>query len=93
MAQKLYLGNIAVSCTISEINAFMQKFKMAAKYSGNTIFRKKLPEDSVDTPGLKNFAEIVLPHTISKINGFMHFTQTFKMATKNGGKTIFGKHS
>ena len=37
------LAEIALSCTVTEINAllcFTQKFKMAAKNGGNTIFRK-----------------------------------------------------
>ena len=34
---------------------------------------------------------IVLSHTISDINVFLHFMQKFKMAAKNGGTTIIGK--
>ena len=40
---------------------------------------------------VKKFTEIALSHTVSKINAFLHFTQKFKMAAKNGGKTIFEK--
>ena len=28
---------------------------------------------------------------VSEINGILHFTQKFKMAIQNGGKTIFGE--
>ena len=41
---------IAVSHTVSKINAllrFMQKFKMAAKSGGKTIFVKKSPVDCI----------------------------------------------
>ena len=34
---------------------------------------------------------MALSRTVSKINEFLHFTQKFKMVTKNGRKTIFGK--
>ena len=54
-------------------------------------FWKKLPVNSGDTLAIKNFNEIALSHIISAINVFLHFTQKFKMATKNGGKMIFGK--
>ena len=47
--------------------------------------------DSVHTLWVKHFVEITLSHTISEINAFLHFAQKFKMAAKNGGKTIFGK--
>ena len=40
---------------------------------------------------VKNFVEIALSQTISKINAFLHFTSKFKMAAKNDGKVIFGK--
>ena len=41
---------------------------------------------------VKNFVEIALSHTVSEINAFFFcFTQKFKMATQNDGKTIFGK--
>ena len=43
------------------------------------------------TVGVKNFVEIALSGTVFKINMFLYFTQNFKVATKNGGKTIFGK--
>ena len=49
------------------------------------------PVDSGDTLAIKNFNEIALSHIVSEINAFLHFTQKFKMATKNGGKMIFGK--
>ena len=57
---------------------------------GKTIFEKN-PQKSVDTPGVKNFIEIALSHTASEISAFLRFKQKFKMATKNGRKTILGK--
>ena len=41
--------------------------------------------------GPKNFIELALSCTASKINAFYHFTQNLKMATKYGRKTIFDK--
>ena len=67
---------------------FTQKFKMAAKSGRKTIFGEKLPVNSADILGVKNFA---LSHTVSEINTILRFKQKFKMAAKNGGKTIFGK--
>ena len=53
---------------------------------------KKLPDNSVDTLGVKIFGKIDLSHTVSEINAFVCFTQKFAMATQNGGKTIFGEN-
>ena len=53
-------------------------------------FWEKSPDDSAHTLEVKYFTEITLAHKVSKIN-VLHFTQKFKMTTKNGGKTIFGK--
>ena len=49
------------------------------------------PVDSADPMWFKNFVEIALSGTVSEINAFLCFTQKFKMAAKNGGKTIFEK--
>ena len=37
------------------------------------------------TFGAKKFVYIAITHTTSEINAFLHFMQTFKMATENGG--------
>ena len=52
---------------------------------------EKLPADSADTLWVKNFVAITVSCNVSEINLFLHFTQKFKMAAKNGGKTIFAK--
>ena len=54
-------------------------------------FREKLPVDSADTLRVKNFVEIALSGTVSENNVFLHFMWKFKLAAKNGRKTIFGK--
>ena len=54
-------------------------------------FWKKSSDDYVDTLRAKNFAKIALLLTVSEINVFLHFTQKFRMAAKNGGKTILKK--
>ena len=52
-------------------------------------FSLKSPVDFSHTLWAKNFAEIALSCTVSKINALLHFTQKFKMAAKSGGKAIF----
>ena len=44
---------------------------------------------TADTLGAKTFVKITLSHTVSEKNAFLRFTWKFKMATKNGRKTIF----
>ena len=63
---------------------------MTAKKRENEFWEKS-PLNSADTLRVKNFVEIALSRTISEINTFLRFTLKFKMAAKNGGKTIFGK--
>ena len=58
----------------------------------NVFFCEIMPIDSADTLRVKKFVKIALPHSISEINTFLHFTQKFKMVTKSGGKTIFEKN-
>ena len=70
--------------TVSGINVFLpftQKFKMAAKNGGKTIFGKTCQTE--DTLRVKNCAEIALSCTVSERNAFLRFTQKFKMAAKN----------
>ena len=54
---------------------------------------EKSPVDSADTVRGKNSVKITISRTVLEINVFLHFTQKFKMAAKNGRKTIFGKVS
>ena len=54
-------------------------------------FWKKPPVNSGDALAIKNFDQIAVSHTVSQINEFLRFMQKFKMAAKNGRKTIFGK--
>ena len=46
-----------------------------------------------ESPRVKNFVEIALSCSISEINGFLRFTQKFKMGAKSVGKTICEKSS
>ena len=62
---------------------------MASKSVGKTFWQKL--QMTVYTLWVKNFAEIALSRTVSEINVFLHFTQKFKIAAKNGMKLIFGK--
>ena len=56
-----------------------------------SFFSEKLLVESTDTLGVKKFAQIALSRTVSKINAVLRFMLKFKMATKSGRKTIFGK--
>ena len=72
---------IALSPTVYEINAFLcftQKFKMANKYGGKSIF--EVP--SRLSLGIKNFVEIALSHTVSEINAFLDFTKNSRWQPK-----------
>ena len=40
---------------------------------------------------VKNFVKIALSRSVSEINSFLRLMQKFKMAAKNGRKTIFAK--
>ena len=53
---------------------------------------KKSPDDSADTLGVKNLIVLALSRTVSEKKTFLHFTQKFKFAAKNDGKTTFGKN-
>ena len=77
---------------VSEINAFLRKFKMAAKSGGKTIFWKKSPVDSADALWVKNFVEITLSRSVSDINIFLCLRK-FMTAAKSGAKTIFWEKS
>ena len=54
------------------------------------IFGKKVPDVSAYTMG-EYFVEIMVSHNVSEISAFLHFTQKFKIATKNEGKMFFAK--
>ena len=87
-------NKIALSCTVTEINAFCvlhRNSRYLQKWRKKRFLGKVTSVDSADTLGVKTFNEIVLSHTVSEINAFMCFMQKFKMAAKNGGKMIFGK--
>ena len=81
--------------SVSEINKFFcilrRNSKWPPKVAGKNNFWEKSPVDSADTLWVKNFVKIALSRSVSKINPHLRLTQKFKMATKSGGKTIFGK--
>ena len=84
-ADTLWVKNfveIALSRTVSEINAFSQKSKMAAKNGRVNDFREKSPVDTAHTLWVKNFVEIALScrqkqicvfHFFAKIQNGRHF--------------------
>ena len=47
-----------------------------------TIFGEKLPVDSAGALWVKNFVDMALSRSVSKINTFLCLTQKFKMAAK-----------
>ena len=83
---------IALSRTVSEINAFlrfMQKFKTAAKKLMENNFWEKSQVDSADTLPVQNFVKISLSGTVIEINTFLCFAQKFKMAAKKWWENNF----
>ena len=69
---------IALSQTVTDINAFTQKLKMATKNGGKTNY--------ADTLGVKHFVEITLSRIVSETNAYLRCTLKFKMASKMVGK-------
>ena len=59
--------------------------------AGKKVFEKQSQDNSTDALGVKNYVQIALSCTVSKKNAFLHFTQKFKMAAKNGRKINFRK--
>ena len=55
-------------------------------------FWEMSPVKSIYTLWIKNLVEIAVSSSIIEINGFLRFTQKFKMAAKTGEKTIFGEN-
>ena len=66
---------------------FLLKFKMDAQ-NGRGQFSDKLTDVSVYTICPKYLVQIALSHSFFYINAFLCLTQKFKMATKNGERTI-----
>ena len=60
-------------------------------YVSENNFCENLPVHSAHMLRVKNFVEITLACSISKINAFLCFMQKFKMAPKSGGNTIFAE--
>ena len=89
-----FLHRNSRSCTIPEINAFLhftKKFKMAAKNGGKAIF-VKCRHYTLQIPcGSKLSSKSLYLAPFPRLMHFLHFTQKFKMAAKNGRKAIFGK--
>ena len=55
-------------------------------------FVERVPDDSVHTLWAKKFHRNCSILHCFQDNEFLYFTQTFKMAAKNGGKMIFDKN-
>ena len=58
----------------------MQNFMMTSKNGEKTIFGKKCHM----TLRVKNFIEIALSHTVTKIHAFLHFMQTCRKVPRLG---------
>ena len=74
--------NKCVFAVYAEIQDGHQKWR--------AYFWEQLPYDSAVIFGIKNLVKITLFRTVYEINALLHFTQKFKMASKNVGKIIFG---
>ena len=71
--------------------AFYAEIQNGQQKWWENFFWEKSPVDSADKLRVKNFVEIALSPSISKINRCLRFTQKFKMAAKSGGKTFLRK--
>ena len=54
-------------------------------------FGEKSPIESAEALWIKNFVEIALALSVSKINLILRFMKKFKMATKSGRRRISAK--
>ena len=85
---------IALSCTVIEINAFLhlkQKLKMASKNGRKNDFLEKWPIDFAETLPVKNFVEISLSHRY-RDKCILAFYQKYKMARQIWlGNNFWGK--
>ena len=85
---------IALFCTISEINAFLPFYAEIQdgrqKWQENN-FWETVVDNSVYTLGVKNFVQITVSHTVYKINTFLRFKQKFNMASKVVGNPFLAK--
>ena len=84
----------SLSRTISEINLFYAEFQDGhQKWCGNN-FWKKCGNNFKYQMTVIPWASKTLSksYIVSEINVLLRFTQKFKLASKNCGKTIFGKN-
>ena len=65
---------------------FCRNSRWPQKWRENNFWEKSV-DDSTGTLGGQN----ALSRTVSEVNAFLHFTQKFKMAAKNGEKNFLGK--
>ena len=92
MFQKFHRNqSISLGFRNKRVFAFNAEIQDGCQKWRENDFCEKSPVDFHDTLWVKNFVEIALSRSVSEINTFLHLTQKFKMATKNGGKTIFAK--
>ena len=69
---------------------FMQKFEMAAKNGGKTIFGET-HQKTADALRIKNFVKIALSHTVSEKNVFCVLCRNSRWPPKMTGKQFSGK--
>ena len=72
---------MAVSCTVSEINMFCILCRNSIwppKMAGKLFFWQKVEDNSTHTLWVKNFIEIALSRTICEMNAFLTFFITVK---------------
>ena len=89
------LIKITLSQTVSKINALYAEIQDGhQKWREKNVlndFCEKLPLDSADNLQIRNFVEITLSPTVSKINVFCILWRNLRWPPKNGGKVIFAK--
>ena len=69
--------DMAVSRTVSKINAFFFAFYAEIQYGrqkwGENHFWQKFADNSTHILRVKNFVKIALSHKICEVNAFLHF--------------------
>ena len=64
---------MAVSRTVSKINAFYAETQYGHQKWRESYFWQKVADNSTHTLWVKIFVKLALSHTICKINRFLHF--------------------
>ena len=93
LPDKKFCRNFSISHHFQDkyVFSFYVEIQYGCQKCRENNFWQNVAYDSAYTPGVKNFVEITISHSVSEINAFFGFTQKFKMATKMAGKQFYEK--